>query len=144
MSQSSDTIVIEIGSFRLGGRLERDKAPASCQAFLGLLPLEGSLLQARWSGESAWVPLGDLALGIGPENATGHPAPGEFLLYPKGLSETEILVPYGLTVFASKHGRLQGNHFLTVTEGREHLAEIGRRVVWEGVQRIRFTTADGG
>ena len=139
MSDSPDTISIEVGSFRLEGRLETADAPASCQAFLALLPLEGSLIQARWSGESAWVPLGDLHLGVGPENATSHPAPGDFLLYPKGLSETEILVPYGLAVFASKHGRLQGNHFLTVTGGREHLAEIGRRVIWEGAQRIRFS-----
>ena len=37
----------------------------------GLLPLEGKLAQARWSGESAWIPLGwELDLGLEAENAT--------------------------------------------------------------------------
>ena len=50
----------------------------------------------RWSGESAWIPLGELDIGLAaPENHTSHPAPGEVLLYPGGLSETEILFPYG-------------------------------------------------
>ena len=40
----------------------------------GLLPLEGKLAQARWSGESAWIPLGwELDLGLEAENATSYP-----------------------------------------------------------------------
>jgi hypothetical protein len=137
----SPLITVQLGPLRLAGRLEIATAPASCAAFLRLLPLEGRLLQARWSGESGWVPLGDLDLGVGAENATSRPEPGQLLLYPKGVSETEILFPYGLTVFASKFGVLEGNHFLTLTEGRDHLAEIGRRVVWEGALPIRFSRA---
>jgi hypothetical protein len=132
-------ITIRVGPFILTGRLELDRAPATCAAFLRLLPLEGRLLQARWSGESGWVPLGDLDTGLSAENATSRPSAGQLLLYPKGVSETEILVPYGQTVFASKFGVLEGNHFLTVATGREHLAEIGRRVVWEGAQPITFS-----
>jgi hypothetical protein len=144
MSNSSfPTVAVEIGSIRLKARLEVGLAPETCRAFLRLLPLEGFLLQARWSGESGWVPLGDLETGVGVENATSTPEPGQLLLYPKGVSETEILFPYGLTVFASKHGRLEGNHFLTIVEGMEHLGEIGRRVVWEGAQRIRFAALAG-
>jgi len=136
------TITIRVGPLVLRGRLELERAPATCAAFLRLLPLEGRLLQARWSGESGWVPLGDLDTGLVAENATSRPEPGQFLLYPKGVSETEILVPYGLTVFASKFGVLEGNHFLTVTAGWEHLAEIGRRVVWDGAQPITFSRDD--
>lgn len=55
-----------------------------------------------------------------------------------GASETEILFTYGQTCFASKAGQLAGNHLATAVEGREHLEEIGRRVVWEGAQPIRF------
>jgi hypothetical protein len=103
-----------------------------------LLPFRNKLIQARWSGEAAWVPLGDFNAGVGFENATSYPAPGEILLYPGGYSETEILFPYGNTCFASKLGQLAGNHFLTVVEGREHLRELGRLVVWEGAQDIIF------
>ncbi len=44
--------------------------------------------------------------------------------------------PYGATMFASKVGQLAGNHFATVTEGRENLPEIGRLTLWEGAQDI--------
>lgn len=98
-------------------------------------------MQARWSGEAAWVPLGDLTVDVGYENHTSHPAPGELLLYVGGLSETEILVPYGPTLFASKMGQLAGNHFATIGEGRERLAELGRRVLWEGAQDITIEDA---
>jgi len=132
------------GDLRFIARLEHERAPATCAAFLALLPYRQQLVQARWSGESAWVPLGDFAFGVGAENQTGRPAPGELLLYPGGVSETEILFPYGQTVFASKFGPLEGNHFLTIVGGREHLAELGRRVLREGAQEILFTLPDAG
>lgn len=130
---------ITVGSFRFAARLEEEAAAQSVAALRSLLPLESKLVQARWSGEAAWVPLGwELALGLGPENATSYPAPGELLLYPGGLSEVEILFPYGATCFASKMGQLAGNHVATIVEGGEQLAELGRVVLWEGAQGIRF------
>jgi hypothetical protein len=78
---------------------------------------------------------------LGFENATSHPSPGELLFYPGGYSETEILFPYGATLFASKIGQLAGNHFLSVVSGRERLGELGRRVLWEGAQAIVFELA---
>ena len=132
--------MIEIVSadFRFRARLEEEAAPTTVVAFRRLLPLESRLIQARWSGQAAWIPFGDLDVGIGPENATSYPAPGEVLLYPGGLSETEILFPYGPTCFASKAGQLAGNHFLTIVEGLEGLHELGEKVLWEGAQAIRF------
>jgi hypothetical protein len=64
-----------------------------------MLPFPGSLIQARWSGEAAWVPLGALHLDIPMENATSHPSRGDILLCPGEVSETEILFPYGSTFF---------------------------------------------
>jgi len=104
-----------------------------------MLPLKTQLIQARWSGEAAWIPLGDLDLGLGYENHTSHPAPGELLLYPGGISETEILFPYGATLFASKMGQLAGNHFATIYEGNEQLKELGELVLRKGAQEITFT-----
>lgn len=36
-------------------------------------------------------------------------------------------------------GQLAGNHFATVTEGRENLKELGEIVLWKGAQEISFT-----
>jgi Protein of unknown function (DUF3830) len=130
---------ITMGDFEFTARLEEDRAPKTVAAVRGLLPLESELVQARWSGESAWVPLGwELELDLGPENATSYPASGELLLYPGGLSEVEILFPYGATNFASKMGQLAGNHFATIDSGRERLPELGDAVLRRGAQPIRF------
>jgi hypothetical protein len=130
---------ITAGEFEFRARLEEDKAPRTIGELRKLLPLDGELVQARWSGEAAWVPLGwELELGLGPENATTYPAPGELLLYPGGLSEVEILFPYGATNFASKMGQLAGNHFATIEAGRERLPELGEAVLRKSAQPIRF------
>ena len=130
---------ITVGDFEFGARLEEEKAPNTVAALRRLLPLQSKLVQARWSGEAAWVPLGwELELGIGPENATSYPGPGELLLYPGGLSEVEILFPYGATLFASKMGQLAGNHFATIETGRERLPELGNAVLWDGALELRI------
>jgi hypothetical protein len=134
-----DVLRITVGDFEFAARLEEAKAPSTVAAVRGLLPLESKLVQARWSGEAAWVPLGwELKLGIGPENATSYPGPGELLLYPGGVSEVEILFPYGATSFASKMGQLAGNHFATIEAGRERLPELGDAVLWEGALDLRI------
>ncbi len=132
---------ITAGPYTFMARLEDAAAPRTCVAFGKLLPFRNKIIQARWSGESGWIPLGDLAVGVGVENATSHPAPGEILLYPGGYSETEILFPYGPTLFASKLGQLAGNHFLTIVEGKEQLKDLGRLVLWEGARDIIFEPA---
>jgi len=129
-------IRISVGDLVFTARFERERAPATVAALLRLLPLSGSLLQARWSGEAAWMPLGSLDVGVGAENDTQIPKPGQILLYPGGISETEILIPYGETAFASKAGPLRGNHVMTIVEGGEQLSELGRRVLWLGAQPI--------
>ncbi|TMB71301.1 MAG: DUF3830 family protein [Chloroflexi bacterium] len=130
---------ITVGSLRFTARWETQVAPKTCAVFRRLLPLRTRLVQARWSGESAWVPLGDLETGLGFENHTSYPAAGQLLLYPGGISETEVLFPYGPSSFASKAGPLAGNHFATIEEGRELLTELGRRVLYDGAQEIVFS-----
>lgn len=129
---------IRIASFDFTAYMEEEYAPRTCAQFRTLLPYSQKLIQARWSGESCWIPLGDLSLDVGFENPTSYPAPGEILFYPGGYSETEILFPYGATRFASKLGQLAGNHFLTIIEGREHLQDVGHLVLWHGAQDISF------
>jgi hypothetical protein len=134
-------VEIVAGKFRFTARLEEGTAPQTVAAFRRLLPLESKIIQARWSGQAAWIPMGDLDVGIGPENATSYPAAGELLLYPGGVSETELLFPYGHTCFASKAGQLAGNHFATIVAGGERLQELGELVLWHGAQDISFREA---
>ncbi|HEY1891515.1 MAG TPA: DUF3830 family protein [Steroidobacteraceae bacterium] len=96
------------------------------------------VIYARWSGEGCWIPLGGLNPGLSFENPTSYPAPGQFIFYPGGFSETELLLAYGSVRFASKVGQLAGNHFLTIAEGTAELAAVGRKVLWEGCQDIVF------
>jgi hypothetical protein len=125
---------ITAGKYTFKARLEEEKAPKTCAAIRTMLPFRSKLVHVRWSGEATWVPMGDRRLGIDYENHTSHPAPGQVLVYPGGISEMEILFPYGSTLFASKVGQLAGNHFATVVEGNENLAEVGRLTLWEGAQ----------
>jgi Protein of unknown function (DUF3830) len=132
-------IRISVAGYELTARLEEARSPRTVAFFRTMLPYESKLIQARWSGQAAWVPMGDHDVGgLGHEDPTSYPAPGELLLYPGGLSEVEILFPYGDTCFASKAGQLAGNHFATIENGGEHLAAIGELVLWQGAQPIRF------
>jgi len=131
-------LAISAGGFDFVARLEENDAPQTVEAFRKLLPLESRIIHVRWSGEGGWIPMGDLDVGIGPENATCYPNPGEIVFYPGGVSETELLLAYGYVSFASKAGPLAGNHFATILEGGENLRELGRRFLWEGAQPITF------
>src|SRR3984893_7148096 len=130
---------ITAGTLAFRARFERDAAPLTCAKFESMLPYRERLIHVRWSGEACWIPLGGLELGLGYENATSYPAPGQLLFHPGGISETEILLAYGSVRFASKVGQLAGNHFLTIVEGVEQLPELGRLILWQGAQPIEFT-----
>ncbi|MDK8871022.1 MULTISPECIES: DUF3830 family protein [Paracoccus] len=115
-----------------------DAAPETVAAFRKQMPYVGKVVHVRWSGEGVWIPLGNRDFGVGYENHTSYPAPGQFILYPGGISETEILLAYGGVHFASKLGQLAGNHFMSLTSNLDKLAHIGPKVLWEGAQEIRF------
>jgi len=115
-----------------------EEAPLTSEAFKKLLPYRQKVIHVRWSGEGVWVPLGKFELGVGFENHTSYPSVGDILFYPGGYSETEIIIAYGSCSFASKMGPLAGNHFLTITGGRENLRALGTKVLWEGAQDIEF------
>jgi Protein of unknown function (DUF3830) len=133
-------IQVVVGQFRFVGRLETERAPVTCKVFTNLLPYRQKMIHARWSGEACWVPLGSANFSLPFENLTSHPAPGQFLFYPGGFSETEILLAYGAVTFASKLGQLAGNHFLTLIEGLEMLPELGKKTLWEGAQDVVFSS----
>lgn len=132
------TVQIEIDGERFPARFEAEAAPRTVAAIRAILPYSERIIHVRWSGEACWIPLGAHDFGLGYENATSHPAPGQFILYPGGVSETEILFAYGPVAFASKAGPLAGNHFLTITDRLETLARLGRDTLWTGAKTIRM------
>ncbi|MFK7762227.1 MAG: DUF3830 family protein [Roseobacter sp.] len=134
-------LIIKAGGFTFGGQLEDADAPKTCAMFRKLLPYKGQIVHVRWSGEGVWIPLGEEDFGVEYENHTSHPAPGHIILYPGGISETEILLAYGGVDFSSKMGQLSGNHFITLTSGLENLKTLGNAVLWEGAKEISFELA---
>ena len=132
---------ITAGPFTFAARLEEAAAPKTCASFLERLPFESQVVHVRWSGEGVWIPLGDMDFAVGYENHTSYPAPGQIILYPGGISETEILLAYGGVHFACKMGQLAGNHFITITSGQENLSALGKMTLWQGAQKIVFEKA---
>ena len=136
-----DRIRLRAGDYIFTGHFETERAPQTVAAFRTHLPFSSQAVHVRWSGEAVWMPLGDLDFGVGYENHTSFPAPGQVLLYPGGISETEILLGYGGVRFASKVGQLAGNHFITLTAGTENLQALGTAALWKGAQPVVFENA---
>lgn len=127
---------ITIGGIPFAAELLEEEAPETCRAFLRALPIRGRVIQARWSGEAAWLPMDEWGIEVPLESHTSHPSRGDLLYYPGGISEKEMLIPYGSAFFGSKVGQLRGNHFATIVEGADGLREMGDKVLFEGAQEI--------
>ncbi|MBN2334269.1 DUF3830 family protein [Candidatus Bathyarchaeota archaeon] len=134
----TDYLRITIGEYEFKAELHRGEAPETCRRIVESLPITGKVIQARWSGEAVWLQMDPYGIEAPLENQTSHPGRGELLYYPGGVSEKEILIPYGSACFASKVGMLPGSHFATVVEGAEKLGEMGEGVLWTGAKEIRI------
>ena len=130
---------IEIDGYKFDAVFEELNSPNTCEVFRKVIPFAAQVVHVRWSGEGMWIPLGEMDFAVKLEDATSYPTPGQVLLYPKGKSETEILIAYGCVHFASKAGTLAGNHFATITSDLEKLKEIGVSTLWEGSKNIIFS-----
>ena len=130
---------IEIDGYKFDAVFEEINSPKTCEVFRKVIPFAAQVVHVRWSGEGMWIPLGEMDFAVKLEDATSYPTPGQVLLYPKGKSETEILIAYGSVHFASKAGSLAGNHFATITSDLEKLKEIGVSTLWEGSKSILFS-----
>jgi hypothetical protein len=131
---------ITVGELTLTAEMHPEKAPETCRMLTAAMPIKGNLIQARWSGEAAWLQMDPHGVEAPQENATSYPGPGQLLYYPGGVSEKEMLFPYGSACFASKFGLLPGNHFATITQG--DLEKLGLNVLWEGAQEITVEVMD--
>jgi hypothetical protein len=133
-----DPLFIQVGDFHFEARFEFEMAPQTCSKVAELLPFDSNIVQARWSGDAGWVPMGYRTLDLAPENAIHEPKPGQILFYPGGISEIEFYMAYGFNQFACKAGKLSGNHFATITVGLENLEKLGKQLLWEGAKKFRL------
>ena len=131
------TIILEIEGKEFLAELQADRAPKTIEALLKLLPYRSKVIHARFSGEAVWVPLPeDFPINVPLENQTSYPSKGELLYYPGFVSEKELLIPYGATIFSSRVGQLPGNHFASITAKHDILADLGKKILWEGAKEI--------
>lgn len=129
---------LAIGTVDFTGRLESLAAPNSVAWLADRLPLTGTVMHARWSGEAAWMPLG-FAAKLDSENATSYPHPGQLLLYAGDRSEPELLIPYGACAFASRAGALAGNHVATLEGDIDCLRARAESLLRDGARTLRLT-----
>lgn len=129
---------ITIGEHVFTAKMHSETAPVTCRKIKEALPLTGKAIQARWSGEAAWVKMEGYGIDVPLENQTSYPGKGELVYYSGGKSEKEILIPYGSAKFASKVKLLPGNHFATIIEGIVHLEKMGEKILWKGAQEFKM------
>src|SRR5947208_8089135 len=55
---------IRVGDLAFEARLEDKNAPKTVAVVRKMLPLRTKVIHCRWSGESTWIPMGDLRLGL--------------------------------------------------------------------------------
>ena len=46
---------ITIGEYKIKAKLHVKEAPETCRLLTDAVPIIGNLIQARWSGEAAWL-----------------------------------------------------------------------------------------
>ena len=136
-----DELRMTIADMVFDARLETDKAPRTCAAFVDRPGLRQPHRPCPLERRSRVDPARRLPVRRRLREPHELPGTGPIILYPGGISETEILLAYGGVRFASKVGQLAGNHFLTLTSGLDQLPEIGRLALWEGAKPIRFEAA---
>jgi len=117
------------GDFVFEARFEEEKAPKTCAVFAKLLPYRERIIHVRWSGEGVWIPLADRDFGLGYENHTSYPAPGQFLPLSRRHQRDRDLLAYGGVHFASKRGLGAATIFLP--SSRPGALENGKTTLWQ-------------
>jgi Protein of unknown function (DUF3830) len=132
---------VQIGGMRFSALAQMEKAPKTCEMLMKLLPIEGETMHSRFSGEAIWFNMPG-APQLDYENHTSYLSRGDLLYYPGSIHGQGILLSYGGAIFNSKVGLLAGNHFATITDDLDRLAETGMKLIREGAKPLRITKAD--
>ncbi|MFT3820330.1 MAG: DUF3830 family protein [Rubrivivax sp.] len=137
-------VLVQVGRHEpLLCRLETAAAPATCHWFRSMLPYQGALIHARWSGHAVFARIGALACELPEETPLSEPAAGQVVVYRSSAAagDGEILFAYGPTRFANPSGPLRGNLLMTVLGAADGLKELGRAIHVGGSLPARFGLA---
>jgi hypothetical protein len=110
-----------------------EQAPKTCKAVLNLLPLEGEIFHATWSGDMLFLKHHEIPAKLEPENQTIYPSRGDIGLN-SNLKEIQII--YGQAQLRARFGPAPDNIFARISEDMEGLAEIGKKIHREGAKKI--------
>jgi hypothetical protein len=120
------------GSVFLATILE-EQAPKTCKAVLNLLPLEGEVFHATWSGDMLFYKCHEIPTKLEPENQTAYPSRGDVAL---NSNLKEIHIVYGQAQLRARFGPAPDNLFARITENLKDLEEMGKRIHREGTKKI--------
>jgi Protein of unknown function (DUF3830) len=132
---------VEIGGSKFSATVHAEKAPKTCEALASLLPIEAEVMHSRFAGEAIFFGM-KAAPQLAYENHTSYLSRGEMLYYPGSIHGNGIMIAYGASVFNSKVGLLAGNHFASITDDLDQLAEVGMKLLREGAKPVRITQAE--
>ena len=113
--------------------LLEEQAPKTCKAVLNLLPLEGEVFHATWSGDMLFFKCHEIPAKLEPENQTAYPSRGDVAI---NSNLKEIHVVYGQAQLRARFGPAPDNLFARITENLKGLEEIGKRIHRKGVKKI--------
>ena len=113
--------------------LLEEQAPKTFKAVLNLLPLEGEVFHATWSGDMLFFKCREIPDKLEPENQTVYPSRGDVALN-SNLKELQII--YGQAQLRARFGPAPDNLFARITENLKNLEEIGKRIHREGAKKI--------
>lgn len=110
-----------------------EQAPRTCEAVLNLLPLEGKVFHATWSGDMLFFKCRETPVETGPENQTVYPSRGDVGL---NFNLKEFQIVYGQAQLRARFGPAPDNLFARITENLKGLEEMGKRIHREGAKKI--------
>jgi len=137
--------------FEKGGvfsaRLLEDEAPKTCSTIIRKLPFEYRFHQSIVSGHAVVALPPDLTVEPENQRSIGIPAGGlSFLVKdpPRNVPD-EIYIAYG-PYFISRCSYIEMqqpvNYFAQIEENLEELGKVGKRVLMEGAEIVKFTLAN--
>jgi Protein of unknown function (DUF3830) len=134
-------IEVEVGGARARAILHDREAPVTAEALWEALPIEGDLLQSRWSGETTFAVVDALRRPDLPlENRATFMCPGTIHV---GATKGNLGIPYGQAQSRDLGGdNTWGTVVASFVGDAEPLLAVLRTLVETGATPVRLTRAE--
>ena len=123
--------------------LQEDLSPVATAAFWEALPIEKTLVAAKWSGRACFIHPGEGPLRAveSLENPVTSIYPGYVVMRPRG---SEVLISYGESEYRWAVGTDYVTRIARIVENRAPFLAVLARTHDEGDKQITITHADAG